>query len=717
MTCAAGASSSAPTSTSRSDGRRPTITDDGRIRASLPTIAALRDAGARVIVVRAPGPPEGRAGPESTRCARSPTGSASCSARRWRFATDTVGQLRAARRRRARRRRGRAAGEPPLQPGRDQQGRRRAGRLRRRSSPALADAVTSSDGFGVVHRKHASVYDVAELLPHAARRPGAGRGRGAARGSPTTRSGPTSWCSAASKVSDKLGGHRQPAAARSTGCWSAAAWCFTFLKAQGHEVGDSLLEDDQVDTVPGLPRRRRGARRRDRAADRRRGRRRVRGRRRRTTSCPPTRSRPTGWAWTSARSRRGCSPSALADASTVFWNGPMGVFEMAPFAAGTRAVAEALDRGRRAFTVVGGGDSAAAVRQLGLRTSAFGHISTGGGASLEYLEGKTLPGLTVLDGPGGLTDGHAPTGRIPLMAGNWKMNLNHLEAIALVQKLALTLRDASTTRRRRGGGAAAVHRPPHRADPDRRRQAAAPVRRAGPVARTTSGAYTGEISGAMLAKLGCTYVVVGHSERREYHDEDDALVNAKVKAAYRHGLTPDPVRRRGPRGPRGGRARRALLAQLDAGAGRRHRRAGAQRSWSPTSRSGRSAPARSPRPRTPRRSARRSATRLAELLLRRRRRRRPDPVRRLGQVRATSPRSWRSRTSTAPWSAARRLDADEFAAICRYRDAPSTSADRRRRRRTEPGPSAWTRGDRPVWRCPTARRRTGARTETHDVRR
>src|SRR3954467_7461935 len=115
---------------------------------------------------------------------------------------------------------------------------------------------------------------------------------------------------------------------------------------------------------------------------------------------------------------------ALADAHTVFWNGPMGVFELEPFSHRTRAVAQAMTQ-VDGLTVVGGGDSAAAVRQLGFDEAAFGHISTGGGASLEFLEGPDLPGVNVLEA--------CPTmprhSRVPLMAGNWKMNVNHQEAV------------------------------------------------------------------------------------------------------------------------------------------------------------------------------------------------------------------------------------------------------------------------------------------------
>ena len=169
--------------------------------------------------------------------------------------------------------------------------------------------------------------------------------------------------------------------------------CFTFLAAQGHGVGSSLLEADQVDTC-----RRLLAEAGDRivlpvdvvCADGVRRRRRDERRRR------PTRSRTTAWASTSARAPSRCSVPSSATRRTVFWNGPMGVFELAPFQEGTRGVARPRSAAVDGLSVVGGGDSAAAVRQLGLDEDAYGHISTGGGASLEYLEGRELPGLAVL---------------------------------------------------------------------------------------------------------------------------------------------------------------------------------------------------------------------------------------------------------------------------------------------------------------------------------
>ncbi|HEX4655429.1 MAG TPA: phosphoglycerate kinase [Mycobacteriales bacterium] len=252
---------------------------------------------------------------------------------------------------------------------------------------ALADCYVD-DAFGAVHRKHASVYDVPQRLPHAA-------GNLVLREVEVLRqltedpARPYVVVLGGSKVSDKLA-VIESLLPRVDRLLVGGGMCFTFLAAAGHEVGDSLLEADQIDRVRAfletgkvvVP------------AD-------V------VVAAAPTADAETRIVAADAipADQKGLDigPRSVAlfvdelrDAKTVFWNGPMGVFELAPFAAGTKGVAAAVADLSGAFTVVGGGDSAAAVRTLGIDESRFSHISTGGGASLEYLEGKTLPGLDIL---------------------------------------------------------------------------------------------------------------------------------------------------------------------------------------------------------------------------------------------------------------------------------------------------------------------------------
>jgi phosphoglycerate kinase len=257
---------------------------------------------------------------------------------------------------------------------------------------ALADCFVS-DGFGVVHRKQASVFDVAERLPHAA------GGLVLAevevlRKLTENPARPYTVVLGGSKVSDKLGviDNLLDKADRIV---VGGGMTYTFLAALGHEVGTSLLEADQIDTVRGYLERARTAGVEmvlptDVVA---------------ATAFAPDAEHEVVAADSIPADRMGLDigpesaeliASKLLDAQTVFWNGPMGVFEMEAFSKGTRAIAQALVD-CPGLTVVGGGDSAAAVRNLGFDEAAFGHISTGGGASLELLEGKTLPGIAVLE--------------------------------------------------------------------------------------------------------------------------------------------------------------------------------------------------------------------------------------------------------------------------------------------------------------------------------
>ena len=374
------------------DGHR--IADDGRIRASAPTIRALSDAGARVVVCSHLGRPKGKPVAEFS-LAPVAERLAQVLDRPVEFAADTVGQS------------ARAAvaelgdGDVALlenlrfQPGEESKDDAERAAFADQLA-GLADAYVG-DGFGAVHRKHASVYDVPQRLPHAAGDLVVDEVRVLQRltGDPER---PYVVVLGGSKVSDKLGVIDRLIDSVDA-LLVGGGMVFTFLKAQGHEVGKSLLEEDQLDAVRGYL---------ERAS--------AKG----VEIVLPT-DVVAATAFAADAERDVVSVDAIpADrlgldigpdsgkifaerirgARTVFWNGPMGVFEMAPFAEGTRAVAQALTEVTAAggLTVVGGGDSAAAVRALGFDEKAFGHISTGGGASLEYLEGKELPGLTALKG-------------------------------------------------------------------------------------------------------------------------------------------------------------------------------------------------------------------------------------------------------------------------------------------------------------------------------
>jgi phosphoglycerate kinase len=370
------------------DGTR--ITDDGRIRASVATIADLRRRGAKVIVMAHLGRPKGA--PED-RFSLAPVAGRLGELLEVpvRFAAETVGESAQAE--------VAAIGEGDVvvlenvrfNPGETSKDETERGRFADALS-ALGDAFVS-DGFGVVHRKQASVYEVAQRLPHAAgglvlteldvlRRLTADPER------------PYAVVLGGSKVSDKLG-VIDNLLSKADRLLIGGGMVFTFLKAQGHEVGRSLLEADQLETVLAyLDRARRSGVEIVLPTD-------VVVAPELTADAPASvvdvDAIPADQLGLDIGPKSGAAfAAALRDAKTVFWNGPMGVFELPQFAAGTRAVAEALAE-VTGLSVIGGGDSAAAVRQLGFPDASFGHISTGGGASLEYLEGKTLPGIDVLE--------------------------------------------------------------------------------------------------------------------------------------------------------------------------------------------------------------------------------------------------------------------------------------------------------------------------------
>ena len=372
------------------DGTRH-ITDDGRIQAALPTIQALRDRGARVILVAHLGRPKD--GPSSE------LSLAPVAARLSELLGTTVVLATDVSRDGAAHAVGAMHdGDVVLlenvrfdarETSKDPAVR---GELARELA-ALAD-VFVSDGFGVVHREQASVTDVARLLPHAAGKLVLAEALVFSKVL-TDPDRPYVVILGGSKVSDKLGVITN-LSTKVDRLIVGGGMCFTFLAAMGYNVGSSLLEVDQIETVKGLI-----AQATEREVE---------------LILPVDLVVATafsadaqhkivaadqiqdGWMGLDiGPNSRLLFAERIADARTVVWNGPMGVFEMAPYAEGTRAVATAITQ-VNGLTVVGGGDSAAAVRLLGIDESGFSHISTGGGASLELLEGRVLPGLAVLEG-------------------------------------------------------------------------------------------------------------------------------------------------------------------------------------------------------------------------------------------------------------------------------------------------------------------------------
>ncbi|MYT27970.1 MULTISPECIES: phosphoglycerate kinase [unclassified Streptomyces] len=372
-----------------------TITDDGRIRAVAPTIAKLAGLGAKVIVASHLGRPKGAPDPAFS-LAPAAARLGEILGQDVAFATDTVGESAASV----------VAGLADGQVAVLENLRFNAGETSKDDAErgAFADRLAEladlyvGDGFGAVHRKHASVYDLPKRLPHAAGDLIATE-VGVLKKLTEDVKRPYVVVLGGAKVSDKLAVIDQ-LIEKADRILVGGGMAYTFLKAKGHEVGISLLQEDQVPACLEYL-----ARAEKRGVefvlpvdvlvsaefpD-------LKGKTPATYDVVASDAIPADKEGLDIGPKtRELYAAKLADAGTVFWNGPMGVFEHPDYANGTKAVAQGL-LDSPAFTVVGGGDSAAAVRLLGFDENAFGHISTGGGASLEYLEGKTLPGLAALE--------------------------------------------------------------------------------------------------------------------------------------------------------------------------------------------------------------------------------------------------------------------------------------------------------------------------------
>lgn len=382
------------------------------------------------------------------------------------------------------------------------------------SLASLAD-IYVNNGFGVSHRAHASVEGVAHYLPAVS-----GfllekeiKYLGNAVDHPVR---PFAAIVGGAKVADKIGVIRS-LIEKADIILIGGGMANTFLAAQGYDLGKSLVEKESIDVAKELIAL---AKEKNKkmllpidlemaaafSADSE------------HASQTLDQLNPEWMALDIGPKTAQLYADTLKNCKTIVWNGPMGVFEMAPFAAGTRRVAEAM-ADNEGITIVGGGDSAAAVKHMGL-DSRMKHVSTGGGASLEYLEGKVLPGVAALDDL-----------RDPMVAGNWKCNKTVEEAMELAHTLMHTTEQANCE---------IVLFPPFTA----LESVAATVEGSHlgygsqDLFYMDQGAFTGAVSGPMIAEIGSEYSIVGHSERRTYFGDTDAIVVKKVQACYRNGLDP-----------------------------------------------------------------------------------------------------------------------------------------------------------------------------------
>ncbi|WP_276768954.1 triose-phosphate isomerase [Phascolarctobacterium succinatutens] len=484
------------------------ITDDTRITASLPTIQYLLEQNAAVILMAHLGRPKGQVKPELS-LAPVAKHLGKLLGKKILFAPDCVGEAA-------------QAAASKLKPGhilllenlRFHKEEEKNDMEFAEKLASLADLYVN-DGFGVSHRAHASVEGVTHFLPAAA-----GfllekeiQYVGQAVTNPLH---PFVAIIGGAKVSDKIGVISNLLDKVDT-LLIGGGMANTFLAAQGYKMGKSLVEEDKLDLAKELL---------------------AKAKKNKVNMLLPTdlvmaaafapdaehvteKVKNLNQAYMAldigAETSRAYA-EALADAKMIVWNGPMGVFEMDAFCKGTEAVAKAVAKSR-ATSIVGGGDSVAAIEKLGL-AKRITHISTGGGASLEYLEGKVLPGVAALDDL-----------RRKMIAGNWKMHKTVSEAVELAEDIVMetngtlnevvifppftaleTVADAIDGKHV-GYGAQDLH-------------------------WEDKGAFTGAVSGAMIADICAEYVLVGHSERRTIFGENEKIVASKIIAAYRNGLKP-----------------------------------------------------------------------------------------------------------------------------------------------------------------------------------
>ncbi|MDO4178399.1 MAG: triose-phosphate isomerase [Phascolarctobacterium sp.] len=484
------------------------ISDDTRVRASLPTIQYLLDNKAAVILMAHLGRPKGQVNPKYS-LAPVAKHLGKLLKKRIAFAPDCVGP-------------DAEAAAKALKPGKVLVLENlRFHKEEEKNDMDFAEKLASlaelyvNDGFGVSHRAHASVEGVTHYLPSAAgfllEKEIAFVGKAV-----TEPTHPFAAIIGGAKVSDKIGVINNLLDKVDT-LIIGGGMANTFLVAQGYALGKSLVEADKVELAKELI---------------------AKAKANGVNMLLPTdlimaeafapdakfanekvaKLNQEAMALDIGEATRTAYANALSDAKMIVWNGPMGVFEMDAFCKGTEAVAKAVAKSR-AVSIVGGGDSVAAIEKLGL-ASKISHISTGGGASLEYLEGKVLPGVAALDDL-----------RVKLIAGNWKMHKTVDEALELAEGLV---------EETNGSTSEILIFPPYTA----LESVAAAIDGkhihygAQDLHWEDKGAFTGAISGAQIADIGCEYVLVGHSERRHVFFDNEKIVAQKLIAAYRNGLKP-----------------------------------------------------------------------------------------------------------------------------------------------------------------------------------